>query len=545
MLLALFFFARASTHAFGDIIVAYSSVIGPRDNSIERLPHTFLPFCRPASRARSSQSLADSFSGTRLEDIGIHLAFPENSKDQLYCDFQFTADNVTRFTQALTGHYWAQFCIAGLPVWFPLGDFLSQRLYCHQTFRIGYTNNQITDVAVSVGNPIAVSIGATVKFTFSVEWRVISNPDRRSGDRYLFRDGSKFYSAVNSAALVLILFITVVLLLVKLLARDSTQLLQEAAFGDSIDLAEQGWKALHADVFRPPDRLGLLAAVSGCGIQIALASVTFGVIGNLGNAVGLAFGLGAYIIWSSIGGLFATALGRAFGHAKWLRLTLTQTFFCPIVLAIVHFTSALFGGPFAARALIQMSVVLLAVVTPLTIFGGIIALHSGLFAGSKCEVGLVPRSIPSPSFYLRQPCLGLAVGFICTSSVIFEVYYVLSALSRDTGLYVWSHFIAAVVSLVFVAGFLSVLMVYVLLQNEIHRWQWPSFAAPACSGLFVFAYSVYFMVDKTVVHGAYQVVRFLGYGAMVGLAVGLIAGGSGFLFSSVFVIEIFANLKLD
>lgn len=47
-------------------------------------------------------------------------------------------------------------------------------------------------------------------------------------------------------------------------------------------LEETGWKLVHGDVFRPPQRPKLLVALIGSGIQ--LFCVTFIVIGNSTNS---------------------------------------------------------------------------------------------------------------------------------------------------------------------------------------------------------------------------------------------------------------------
>jgi hypothetical protein len=96
-----------------------------------------------------------------------------------------------------------------------------------------------------------------------------------------------------------------------------------------------------------------------------------------------------------------------------------------------------------------------------------------------------------------------------------------------------------------VAACAAVLLVYWGLQEEIHRWQWPAFAAPAGTAIWAFAYGIHFVVTKTKAAGVYQVPYAVMYSAEVALVVGLIAGGAGIVAANAFVHRIFADLKLD
>jgi hypothetical protein len=185
------------------------------------------------------------------------------------------------------------------------------------------------------------------------------------------------------------------------------------------------------------------------------------------------------------------------------------------------------------------------VVLPLAVIGAVVAVKLKLFEGAKCEVAILPRYIPQYPWYLRLPALGCAVGGVCFCSIIIELYYVLTSLWQYTGLYVWSYFFASVVLLVGVAGCATSLAVYSLLQNEVHHWQWASFMAPATTGLYVFAYSLFFFVTKTKFVGTYQTVYYLMHMCEVSLFVALLAGGAGLLAATAFVHKIFTDLKLD
>jgi hypothetical protein len=128
---------------------------------------------------------------------------------------------------------------------------------------------------------------------------------------------------------------------------------------------------------------------------------------------------------------------------------------------------------------------------------------------------------------------------------MIELYYILTALWQYAGLYLWGYFAFGVFALCVVAGCTTIVTVYWLLQSEVHFWQWPAFLSPAATGVFVFVYSVHFLITKTRINGLYQTVYFVMYMAECSLLVGLLAGGTGLFAANAFVHKIFTDLKLD
>lgn len=95
------------------------------------------------------------------------------------------------------------------------------------------------------------------------------------------------------------------------------------------------------------------------------------------------------------------------------------------------------------------------------------------------------------------------------------------------------------------AGGFTVLLVYVLLQHEYHRWQWMAFVAPATAGLYAFAVAICFFLWKGVPRDAYTALYFAATSAGLALVVGLVWGRAGVVAATAFVRLIFSNLKLD
>jgi transmembrane 9 superfamily protein 3 len=343
----------------------------------------------------------------------------------------------------------------------------------------------------------------------------------------------------------------------RLLVRDSNRNVQDAVFeGFDIDTSsEKGWKVLHGDVFRPPRSLALWSILAGAGIHCFVCLLVYAALSTIDTRYerdrGVAYAIISFVSTAPIAGFFAVVIGRAFNYQKWLRLALGSVWLAPLVALLVYIPTSILGSSvgsarsFGFAPIVILTLIQTIAVLPLSIFGGLVAVKLKIFEGPKCDVGLVPRYISQHPWYLKQPVLGLAVGGICFISVMIELYYIFTALWHYAGLYVWAYFAFGVVVLCAVAGCTTVLAIYWLLQNEVHFWQWPAFASPAWTGVFVFGYSIYFLITKTRIHGLFQTVYYLLYMGEFSILVGLIAGASGLFAANVFVHKIFADLKLD
>jgi transmembrane 9 superfamily protein 3 len=553
----LFALSAAVRYKAGDAIPVYASVVGPPDNPLELAPYSSVPLCPGTPLA---PSFAAALSGPPALDIGLRLSFLENAARLPVCNRTLTVDAIAALARAVEQNHWALFSLDGFPAWVPVGEVRGEavRVYTTFVYTIQYNDDQIVDVTIAGGDaaslepgrPLAIGCAAVWERS-AVEWR---HRFAKFRDRGFFGHATHGYAVANSLLLVALLAALVLGLCSRLTGRDRAKLIQDAAFeGFDVDAgSERGWKALHGDVFRPPPRLPLWSLLAGAAGHFFAAALVYSWLtvrqpGPAGER-GVLDALLAYAVSAPVAGFCAVTLGRAFNYQKWLRLALGSVWPLPASLFAGYVLTALFGAvlrPFSVRAVAVLALLQIVPVVPLAVVGGFIAVKLKLFEGPKCDVGLVPRYIASRPWYLRQPCLALAVGGACFLSVLIELYYGLTALWQYSGLYPWAYFAFAVFSLTAVASCASILAVYALLQSEVHTWQWPAFLSPAATGGFVFAYSLFFMATKTKVHGFAQIVHFVLAMGQFALLTGLLAGGAGLIAANVFVHKIFTDLKLD
>ncbi|OHS94697.1 Transmembrane 9 superfamily member 3 [Tritrichomonas foetus] len=568
MLILLIFLFKASiarTYNEDDVIIAYASKIGPEDNPAEYYPIKNFPIFQNSKidlKPSPRRSLDDIIFGNCLTDVGFHFNFKKNINDQIFAEIDLNnQNNANILNNAIQNSYWIQLFIDDLPVFYHIGNFQNgvSQIYQKVIFNIDYNDrNEIIEINVTTSSP--KKIADNIKLTFSVNW---IQTNRNYNDRsYKYTNDEFFkhpihkYSLINSGLLVFLLIVLIILLLNRISAREYNRLIQDAAF-DSFEVdinSEKGWKALHGDVFRPPFRLSPLSMICGAGTQFFVFLLVFSMLNSNKDGIkaannGLSFGLIIYIITSPVCGFAAVTFGRAFGVLKWLRIALGSSCIIPFIyftsylLASFFNISTSFSLSFSYIIILLMLYILL--ILPLNGVGGYLAIKAKLFEINKCEVSLVPRQIPRPQFYSQTKVLKLSVGLVCTASIITEVYYILSTMWHNVGLYAWGYLAISVIELSAVASCATIFAIYLLLQSENHHWQWPAFAAPATTGLFIFLYSIYYLFWRTQIHGISQIIFYLANMAAFSAAISVLAGGVGYLACMLFVHKIFSNMKLD
>jgi len=76
------------------------------------------------------------------------------------------------------------------------------------------------------------------------------------------------------------------------------------------------------------------------------------------------------------------------------------------------------------------------------------------------------------------------------------------------------------------------------------RW-WRAYLSPASSGVYLFLYSLFFLVFRTNIRRAASVSIFLGYSFMLSVFLALLVGGFSFGVCFFFVRKIYSSLRID
>ncbi len=392
-----------------------------------------------------------------------------------------------------------------------------------------------------------------------VNWVQVSTPFSRRFERYLRDDFLEshihWFSLVNSVMMVLFLSGMVALILVRTLRRDLQFYRDVEAAGTEDD--DSGWKQVHADVFRPPPRLTLLAALLGSGLQLcflAAAVILLAFFGELHEERGvlLTFAAVLYALSSALGGMLSGSFYQQNGGKQWIRTALLTAVIFPGAVAAVGLVLDLFATAYRSQSSIPLGTLALlvllwaAVAFPLTVVGSMVGRHVGPFRGPPpCKVGQVPRVVHPGKWFMERWVHMLLAGSLPFGSMFIEMYFLFSSFWHYQYYYVFGFLAVIFVNVILVCVCMTVLLVYLHLNREDHRWWWLAFLCPASTGLYVFLYSCYYFQNITLMHGLLQTLFFFGYMFLASLAVGLVCGAVGFVAAYLFVRLVFRNVKID
>jgi transmembrane 9 superfamily protein 2/4 len=92
---------------------------------------------------------------------------------------------------------------------------------------------------------------------------------------------------------------------------------------------------------------------------------------------------------------------------------------------------------------------------------------------------------------------------------------------------------------------ISIVMVYLQLIQEHHYWWWRSFFYAGCSALFVFLYSIGYLMIELDITGTINTIMFLGEMLIICFSLFIITGTTGHIACRAFVWKIYSDLKVD
>jgi len=126
-----------------------------------------------------------------------------------------------------------------------------------------------------------------------------------------------------------------------------------------------------------------------------------------------------------------------------------------------------------------------------------------------------------------------------------ELFFVMSALWLHQYYYVMGFLLAVMIILAATCSTVAIVMCYLQLCSEDHRWWWKSFLSCASSGLYLFLYSLWFLASKLDLVGFLPVLIYLTYMTMISLAFSLFCGSVGFYSCFWFTRRIYGAVKID
>lgn len=538
-----------------ETVPVWASYMVPAADPTGRQRMLDMPYCRPSEQvARPFQNVADALYGFAPTSWGLRLGFKINISRITMCHVSVFRNDQLKLLQGIRDEYIFQLIVDGLPVhgrvgvasreqhekWQNVqryGDVkandtrISAYILTHFDFQLLYNADQIVACGLTQGGPVRYDTG-DVPFTYSVTWRESDIPFARrdavalshlhSVMHHKYGSLVHYFSLINGSLIVIILLLTLVAILSRsrIVANDADHMEKSDVTSDPMsDIEETGWRQIHADVWRPPDRSRMLAVLCGAGFQIMGAAFTVCLSGMfrgpsltpglLGTTV-----LKLYCVMAAVGG-FETAhvLTRyeqagtySRSHSKQHRPSHRMRGRDLVVCVASHaagfpalcFATALIAGglypgeALSADALWQVFAELwLQVCVPLSALGFILGRAFHVSRASYLYVNPIPRPIPKRPPLLSGAALAACGGTLPFGALIVDAHYSFAALwSHEQHFAAYGSLFATFWLVGCIAALSGACVTYALLVRQDYRWAYPSFYTGAFTGAYCFLYAV-------------------------------------------------------
>ncbi|MFS7996788.1 putative nonaspanin (TM9SF) [Helianthus anomalus] len=412
---------------------------------------------------------------------------------------------------------------------------------------------------VSVG--MRVTEGKPISYTYDVSFVMsdIKWPSR--WDAYLKMEGSNvhWFSILNSLMVITFLAGIVLVIFLRTIRRDLARY-EELDKEAQVQMTEElsGWKLVVNDVFRSPNNPQLLCIMvaDGCRIlAMGIASIFFAALGFMSPASRGTLITGMllfYVLLGIIAGYSAVWLWRTLSTGErrgWFSVSWRVACFFPgISFLILIIINLLLWGSHSTGAIPFTTFLILILLwfgisVPLTLIGGFMATKAP-YLEYPVRINQIPREIRAQKF--PSWLLVLGAGTLPFGTLFIELFFIMSSLWLGRVYYVFGFLFVVVILLVMVCAEVSLVVTYMHLCVEDWRWWWKSFFASGSVALYIFLYSINYLVfDLKSLSGPVSSMLYLGYSLFMVIAVMLATGAVGFLTSLFFVHRLFSSVKID
>ena len=409
-------------------------------------------------------------------------------------------------------------------------------------------------------DPMELKDGEEVMFTYDVEYISSGLRWATRWDKLLEANPDlkqiQWFSIVNSLMISLFLTALVGTVLLRTVLRDFSRYnaLEEE---DEEDVT--GWKLVHGDVFRTPSYPVLLSIFCGSGSQtlwMTTILLFFAVLGFLSPAYRgglITTMLSLWVLASAVCGYFSARVYSSFENLSHRKLvTMGSAFLFPGLTFSLFFVLNLFVWGSGSSGAVPFTTLLLLL---FMWFGISVPLvFAGAYLGYKkkpyefpTRTNQIPRQIPASPLNIPQGVYVVLAGVLPFGTVFMELVFILSSIWQNQILYLFGMLSVVFAILVVTCAEMSIVFTYLTLAAERWTWWWQAFGGSASSGLYMFAYSLYYIATQAAIdHMPFvSTLMFITYSLVVSVAFALMCGTVGFFSSFWFVRQIYSNIRVD
>jgi len=397
-----------------------------------------------------------------------------------------------------------------------------------------------------------------VMYSYEVQWIAGDLPWADRWDVYLLGsadDDIHSFAIINSLMIVLFLTGAIATIMIRTLRRDIAGYNEMHTLEESQE--ETGWKLVHGDVFRPPSTFTMpFCVLVGTGAQIGSAFLLtmlcsmVKLINPMRKGQTLTAILILYVLSGSVAGYVTARLFKFCDAKSWKQATVLTAAGLPgflvglfmILNVFLHFAGAATAVGFIPLILLFGLWVFLS--TPLVFVGSFFGYRAEKLA-VPVKTNQISRYIPELPWYAAPPYSFLLGGILPFGSVCIELFFIMSALWLYQIYYMMGFLLIVLMILAATCAEVSLVMTYLQLCAEDHRWWWKSFFNCASAGFYLFMYSLWFLSYRLDLVGILPNLVYITYMGMISACFSLFCGSVGVLSSFWFIRKIYGALKVD
>ncbi|VVC92935.1 unnamed protein product [Leptidea sinapis] len=516
-----------------------------------QLPYSYysLPLCLPinGSFVYKSENLGEVLRGDRIVNTPYKVHMAENIKCRLLCHkandpLNWSVEESEKVASRIEHEYFVHLLVDNLPVatkvinretseqtleqGYKLGFMSKGKAYInnhlkfllkyhrhsHDSYRVvgfeveTYSINKdeytfIDDSCIfgSAPKPQLVNedTGTKLYFTYAVEW---GESDIQWASRWDIYLGMKdvqihWFSIINSLVVLFFLSGILTMIMVRTLRRDIAKYNSFENIEDMIE--ETGWKLVHGDVFRPPPKRMLFAAVIGIIAMLGMLSPA-----SRGELMTVAIFL--YVFMGLIAGYYSARLYNTMKGKQWKQAAfLTATLFPAIVFGTCFFLNFFIMGKHSSGAV------------PFSTMMALLCLWFCISLPLDITLELEnSRSNTLFALILYQESV-LMAGILPFGAVFIELFFIFNALWENQFYYLFGFLFLVFCILVVSVSQISICMIYLQLCGEDYHWWWKSFIVSGGSAVYILVYSIFYFFTMLDITEFIPTLLYIGYTELV------------------------------
>lgn len=257
-----------------------------------------------------------------------------------------------------------------------------------------------------------------------------------------------------------------------------------------------------------------------------------------------------YVLCGSIAGFVSSRIYKFCEASNWKMNSIATATALPALFVSMFTLLNIFLSIVGAATAVSFLTILVLFLLWVTISAPMVFM--GAYVGLKTATIEVPtktkqiaRVVPEAPMHMSNTVTMLMGGVLPFGSVCIELAFIMSALWLHQIYYVMGFLLAVLLILAATCAQVSIVLCYLQLCAEDHRWWWKSFMNCAMAGFYLFLYSLWFLTSRLDLVGVLPVVVYLTYMFMISICFGLFCGSVGFLSSFWFTRTIYGQVKVD